>query len=240
MATRVHGVTVCKNELDRFLVSCLKWNSNFCDTLFVYDDQSDDGSLDAAKRYAEVVVRPDSIAPFLVDESEFRQAGWDAFQEKIMPLDGDFVLAFDLDEFWYGPSLHDIGSNWDYSFSGGIIKRPEMWSYGSPLVRVDDLWNTIENIRFWPFQKGGFFKKQDLAGGSHPLYAAVKTTRIDGFLLHYGYSNMYDRQVRFDRYINRGGHNTRHIKTIVNSMPTIKNLELVREWSFPDVFKGCV
>lgn len=238
MVSRIHGVTVCKNEADRFLLSCLKWNSRFCDTLFVYDDQSDDNSVDLASRYAEVVVRPDSVATFLVDESEFRQAGWDAFQEKMLPQKGDFILAFDLDEFWYGPSLRDIGRDWDYSFSGGIIKRPEMWSYANPLVRVDDLWKTIENIRFWPFQEGGVFRKQDLAGGSHPLYAAVKTTRIPGFLLHYGYSSAVDRQTRYERYINRGGHNTRHIKTIVNSQGIINNLELNKEWMFPEVVKG--
>lgn len=238
MDSRVFGVTVCKNEADRYLQSCLAWTRPLVEHIFVYDDQSTDSSFDIASRMEGVsfVVRPDSVPPFLVHEGRFRQAGWDAFVQHIQPTENDFIFAFDLDEFWHGPSFNvlisELGGN-----SGGILVRPEVWTVDPLIIRVDDLWKTIRNIRFFPFRENGKFKDQELAGGSHPLYAEGKTIKLSGNLLHCGYASPEDRKERYDRYINRGGHNTRHIRTILGSSPTLESYS-ADLGPLPKIWKG--
>ena len=232
---KIHGITTVKNEASRYLLSCLEHTAPLLDSLFTYDDQSTDGSADLCSSFGNVEVRPDSIRTFIEHEGEFRQASWEAFERVTKPSVGDYVFAFDVDEFWHGPDLRDIVKNLAGS---GIVRRPEMYSIppANPVERVDGFWAQITNVRLFPYAVGGQFNQQDLAGGSHPMYADRGKERVDGHLLHYGYAHADDRQIRYHRYINRGGHNTAHMKSIIEHP---KLIDYENQWGkMPEVRRG--
>lgn len=233
MDFKIYGLCVSKDEASRYLESCLRWNSQFLDGIFIYDDFSTDDTFEIASKYSTIVRRSHLSTEFFDDESIFRETGWNIFKSIFKPVEGDYIFAFDLDEFWYGPDLYNLAL--ELNGSSGIVRRPEMWSYDTH--RVDDLWKTIENIRLFPFKPEGGFKRKKLAGGSHPEYAEKETSKVPGFLLHYGYATPEDRKIRFDRYISRSGHNTRHIKSILQGVPDIRPIP--KDFGeFPKVWRG--
>lgn len=232
---KIHGLTVCGNEVDRYLESSLLHNYRYLDTIFIYDDQSDDGSMALSLDVGtEVVRRPDDVPTFLEHEGAFRQAAWDAWVASIQPAYGDWVLAFDVDEFYYGPPLHSLVGE----YVGGVIRRPEMWSYTQPLHRVDGEWSKITNIRFFPYAEPGVFHNKELAGGSAPSYTESTTQKLEAHLLHYGYADPGDRKVKYSRYIDRPGHSRSHIRSIKRPAK-IEDYTPNEEWGpMPQVWRG--
>lgn len=230
---RIHGLTVSGNEKHRYLEACLTHNSKLLDTVFVFDDRSSDGSKRLAEKWATVVVRDHATPTMLERESTFRQAAWDSWESAMNPAMGDWVLTFDTDEFWYGPSLKSLIGD----YTGGVVRRPEMWSYLNPLHRVDGQWSKITNVRFFPYIPGGKYKIRDLAGGSAPSYTEVPQKNLEGHLLHYGYADPKDRKERYSRYIGRPGHSKQHIRSIKSNNPKVE--VYTEEWGdMPLVWRG--
>lgn len=233
--SRIHGLAVCGNEIDRYLEASLFHNTGYLDTLFVYDDQSTDGSFNLAKFGADVVVRrPDDVPAFLEHEGAFRQAAWDSWVKECEPKFGDWILAFDVDEFYYGPLLENLAGD----YTGGIIQRPEMWSYTQNIHRTDGQWSHISNIRFFPYAEPGRFHDRELAGGSAPSYTEKLTKLLPAHLLHYGYADPQDRRVKYARYIDRPGHSRAHIRSITRPAK-VEEYSPNPEWGrMPDVWRG--
>lgn len=227
-APRVHGLLCVRNEADRYLKTCIEWNKTFLDTLFVYDDQSTDDTAEIARSLgAWVETRPDNRLSFLEHEGEFRQASWEAFEIAMNPDVGDWVLAFDADEFLIGPRGLDAG--WllrhtaaslavNHSLGCRLVIREVFGideASGAPLVRTDGFWGGITGLRLFQYRTGGRFTNRKLGCGSTPFYVEPIEDSSLLELLHFGYARQEDRIAKHDRYFDQPGHNKTHIDSIL-------------------------
>lgn len=223
---RIHGLMVTKNEADRYIDLVLKHAHTIVDSLFVYDDQSEDDTRQIAVNYgARCVVRADSDPSFTDNEGEFREAAWFWFEKNMQPEVGDWVLAFDADEFlvtddpWTSPrsemqrNIAKAGDN-----NSVIIPFKEMWDDRFPMHRIDGFWDTIEHPRLFAYRPDAEWGHTRLGGGSWPSYVqratGVRDTRLR--MLHYGYARQADRESKYQRYSNQSGaHSSKHIRSIL-------------------------
>lgn len=187
----------------------------------IYDDRSEDDTVDLAKSLGAVVgVRPVGAKAFLEDESRFREDGWRFFERALRPAEGDWVLLVDADEIVVGPK--NIQQNTQRADTLGVsglsVAIQEVFGWGPdriPLVRVDGFWGQISGIRLVRYQPHGVFASSSLGGGSAPTYALGRAKAVDVSLLHYGYANEVDRLTKHSRYSGRVGHNPSHIESIL-------------------------
>lgn len=214
---------VVRNEADRYLGSVLRWHS-FVDDVHVYDDQStDDTAHQAAFRGAETEVRPETIPSFMEHEGQFRQAAWSSFEEHCNPQLGDWVLLLDADEFLVSGEREIIEAELDKADTQGaksiVLRIHEVFEMRGvmPLVRKDGYWPTIQASRLIRYEPGGVFPDRVMASGSHPTFVngGAAMLSIDMSILHYGYARHADRVVKYNRYLNRPGHNASHIESIL-------------------------
>lgn len=224
---RLHGLLCVQNEADRYLKRCVEWHIAFLDGLFVYDDQSTDDSAEIAHQLgAHVETRPDSVMPFAQNEGEFRQGSWEAFEIAMDPDPGDWVLAFDADEFLMCPSGFDIGwllrrtadelaVNHAIGCRLAIHEVFAVDDFGVPQIRTDGYWGDITGLRFFQYRTGGRFTNRKLGCGSTPFYVdpAENVTALE--FLHYGYARKEDRIIKHDRYYGQPGHSATHIDSIL-------------------------
>ena len=229
---RIIGSLVMRNEEDRYLYDCLTHMSPFFDDLFVWDDQSDDNSVEIAKGFTDhVYVRPREIPSFLEHEGNYRWGAWMKMEEELKPEEGDWILSFDADEF-----LVDTLSNnprtamekaADFARTiralGVILVIPEIFGIeqdGTPLRRTDGLWDTIRGPRFFAYRNGAAWSPKEMGCGSEPTYVAanrLSTTDFGLILLHYGYADPIEHQRKYERYSSLAmhGHNNAHVNSII-------------------------
>jgi glycosyltransferase involved in cell wall biosynthesis len=228
--TKVYGLIVIKNEADRYLDSCLNWMSKFFDEIFIYDDQSSDNSIEIAKNYGKVMVRPDNVSSFIEDESKFRFAAWSSFEEILNPIPGEWIFSFDADEFIVNGNNIQKAINYakQKNFVGISIPFPEIFDIidNIPYIRIDGFWNKIRGPRLFEYRNNGKWNTKSMGCGSEPTYVAagpISQMNFDIHVLHYGYANKNDRDEKWNRYSNLSfhGHNDSHIKSIIES-PTLK------------------
>jgi len=221
-----------KDEESRYLKSCLEWNSQFCDDLFIYDDRSSDNSVEIAEEYGTVAVRLVDDSSFMEHEGQFRQAAWESFEATVKPELGDFCLSFDLDEFL------TLRQTSDPEAIRGVLESvaARMGSYvsqeipfaevfnvgvsGQPFVRTDGFWGTIRASRFFAYKPDGQFMNQSMGCGSAPSYVirgSSMSSSNDLVFLHYGYAVFEDRVNKHDRYssVEENGHSSKHIQSIL-------------------------
>lgn len=230
---RILGNAVMRNERGRFLEECLAWHLDFLDGVFVYDDQSDDDS--AADAYAMGVVvetRSDDVASFLEHEGEFRQAGYEAFESALQPLPGDWVLSFDLDEYFVADgkereAIITLADLVDTHFTGSNainVHFEEIFDINGENVysRIDGFWGDINAPRLFRYEPGGHIPNRQMGCGSVPSYVKADYTPFNVRLLHFGYSNPADRAAKYERYVTHPyhGHNPQHIASII-AVPTL-------------------
>lgn len=222
---RIFGLLCMQNEADRFLRSCLEWNTNWFDDLFVYDDRSTDRSVRIAADYGVVVVRNPSDPSFLDHEGQFRSHSWSLFEDIMNPTEEDWIISFDADEF--------IVSNLDSTLTALALQAeqtdhrsvalhvPEVWNDTPPyLIRTDGFWNENWNPRFCRYDPVWNFNDRSMGCGSVPSYAFDNPLRTiaEVELLHFGYSESSERQRRYIRYSQHTeGHNPVHIQSIVGT-----------------------
>lgn len=228
---RILGSLVVKNESDRYLYDCVKWNSSQLDDLFVFDDQSTDDTVEICEDLgANVVVRDDSVSSFLEHESNFRLGAWEAMEKTLKPEDGDWILSFDADEF--------LVSDLDYvraslvsaiklaesdSSLGIVLKFHEIFGIENSVFmeRTDGFWNKVRGPRLFKYvpDKASWSGKS-MGSGSEPLYVVQgkKSERSFGLsFLHLGYAKKEDQISKHQRYSNLydHGHNDKHIQSII-------------------------
>ncbi len=140
---RIIASLVVYNEADRYLESCLKWNSSWWDELFVFDDQSTDDTVAVCATYTDTVVRrPDHVSSFLDHEGEFRGTAWKTMEQMCGLEDGDWVFCFDADEFVVGGEhLRDIAeAARAQGYNSVDIQIPEIWKLDPLMRRMDGYW----------------------------------------------------------------------------------------------------
>lgn len=225
---KIHAVLVCKNEEHRYLKAFLEWNSRWWDTLFVYDDQSEDNSFDIAMDYASAgAIRHEDVPPFSEHEGLFRQASWDIFEVAIQPEEEDWVFCIDADEF---VTSHNPKKDLEWLTRRGhdsvLIPIPEVWEIkdNTPLIRTDLYWAGNAGPRFFRYKPGGQFRtKRAMGCGTSPIYAEKNPLeQEDVSILHFGYANAEDKEEKYARYLGVAGHGRSHIHSIRSKRPVLE------------------
>lgn len=228
---RIFGLTVGRNEADRYLIPMLLHSLEVFDDVYFYDDQSTDETPDiVAELNCSGRVRADEIPSFVESEGAFRAAAWDAFEYDLQPRPGDWVQVIDCDECLtseYGAVPQDVRATMEKVITAagtntGVVETiPEVWGFdeadGCPLIRVDGLWNTIHAPRLFPYRPGGQYYQ-----GAHYGVPAVPTYVQGGQwfgsdliqLMHYGYADPADQQAKYERYAGLTGHSNQHVESI--------------------------
>lgn len=237
---RILGVTVARNEEDRYLASMLRWALlNAVDDLFLFDDLSEDGTRTCAEALGAMIqVRGADQASFLEHEGKFRQAAWNAFERAMGPRPGDWILAIDADEFLVSKTNScprcDLAEAARLADAVGaksvLVPIPEVFGWdgdGTPLVRVDGLWGTIRGTRFFRYELGGVFQDKSMGCGSEPTYVGMSKHSPTAFglhLMHFGYADAADQVDKHKRYTSLAahGHNDQHVQSIVGAKQLVR------------------
>jgi hypothetical protein len=229
---KIFGLTVGRNEADRYLMPMLLHMTDVVDSHFFYDDRSDDDTAAVATwGGCCVTVRPEELQSFVQDEGDFRNQAWQAFEKAMNPDPGDWVLVIDCDEVL----VHTVPGG----DVGEVLRQEILWSdkkaidlmipevfgltaKGFPLVRTDGLWGTIHAPRLFRYQSDGQYFLGDFGVPAVPTYVMGaswgQTERLA--LMHYGYADDRDKVAKHERYANGGGHNDRHVKSILGPYTT--------------------
>ena len=241
MKNRLIVSYVTKNETDRWFQASLENAASFADEIFVYDDKSDDDTVDLAFKYtSNICVRWEDETPFMENESEFRSNGWKAMEEMLELSKDDWILSLDADEVFVGNIREWI------SLVDGINKPnhhainvpiPEVWSLNPARCRMDGFWNTCSAPRIVKYKPDWNFIKKEMGCGSVPSYAfksPFKNT-VQGRIYHLGYANKADREAKAARYQGKDnhGHNQKHIDSILKRPKLGNPVE-----NFPEVWRG--
>lgn len=225
---RIIGIVPVKNEADNWLDACLSWSHNFLDELVVYDDRSTDESVQVALKHTpHVVVRGTDEPSFMEHEGRFRQNAWNSMTAAVEPEDGDWILAFDADEFLVGGFTDPIRDRLtslmsiveDCGYEAANISKPEVWQHGAKLlVRTDGFWSG-STPRFATWKPDRKFRDRAMGCGSLPKEYESKVLKVVHMvsLLHFGYSTEQSRELHYQRYVSLKdhGHNPKHIKSIL-------------------------
>lgn len=223
---------VVRNEASRYLEVVLTALIPHVDELHVYDDLSSDDTVALAlANGARVTRRPPLVPSMAMDEGGFRQGAWWAMEEEMRPHHGDWILAIDADEVLVAsvPLAWPIDAAENSDACAVVLPIPEVFElvpaadrpgYVQPMVRTDGFWKDLSAPRLVAYQEGGTFKRQKLACGSVPQYAAKGkqlTGALDIALLHLGYADADDRREKHRRYAGVPGHSSAHIDSILKT-----------------------
>jgi hypothetical protein len=223
---RILGLTVGRNEADRYLTSMLSWAAPLVDELFFFDDRSDDATPEIARAFdVTVAVRGDKVPGLLEHEGRFRQAAWDLMCEAFEPEPGDWVLSVDCDEFVVAGEqperealleLTALAETRERDALGVRIHEVFAFSSGWPMVRTDGYWGQIIDKRLIRWRPGGRFADAKLGCGSAPTYTVGRSSLQDQVsILHFGYAHPDDREAKYRRYRAHAGHSPSHIESIL-------------------------
>lgn len=228
---RVLGFSCVKNEAGRYLASCLSWNGDILDSMFVYDDCSDDDSVNVAFDNGAVVsVRPSTVSSFMEHEARFRYAAWLEFERVVEPQVGDWVLSFDADEFLVTDGVDrravvesEIRKAQSFGKSSIMLHFPEVFFFDGDqvAVRKDGYWDTIYGPRLFAYKPDGVWADVVMGCGAQPSYVAKSSSYSSSniSMLHFGYASEADRSMKWERYtsVYDHGHSNTHIQSIVTS-----------------------
>lgn len=216
---------VTRNEADRYLEQALQSLKDRCDSVGVYDDQSDDDTLIVAAEYAVVQVRPDRIPSFAEHEGAFRQAAWSWYERYFELQPGDWVVSIDADEVLDGDIQTDIVFAADDDRDGLILPIDELWQADPPRRRVDGWWGKIIGMRARRWEPGRSVPQKAMASGSLP--PARQPMRAEHARIHhYGYAQPADRRIKHARYRDQAGHSVGHVRSILDPNPTLEDIPL--------------
>jgi hypothetical protein len=230
---RIFGLTVGRNEADRYLVPMLCHMHDILDAHFFFDDRSDDQTMEIAAGYdCTVMLRPNGVSSFVENEGAFRGEAWKTFEVMMRPAPGDWVFVIDCDEVLTSAVLGEERKCLEEIIAQNhpaiTLAIPEVWGFdkdGCPLIRMDGQWGLIHAPRLFAYQEGGDYFQGDFGVPAVPNYvmAAGKGQTRDLALLHYGYADPRDQIEKYKRYNGHYGHGNAHVQSIIAA-----NMELVR------------
>jgi Glycosyl transferase family 2 len=244
---RILGLTVGRNEADRYLSPMLSNISPALDGHLFFDDRSNDDTRQiAVKAGCEVVMRPPSVPSFITHEGQFRMAAWLTLQRVFTPRDGDWILAIDCDEFLVAKEELNYQMRSEIAHAvqriphtvGLRLPIPEVFAigpHGRPRIRVDGLWGTIGGPRLFAWYPGGTYSDKAMGSGAEPTYVARGPFQNaqDLWLMHYGYAHTEDQKAKHERYTALDNHG--HLDAHVQSILTTPKLE---DWHGPYIPMG--
>ena len=217
---KIFALTVGRNEEHRYLRPMIDNLYGVVDGHFFFDDCSTDGTRDIAWGFGCVVQeRSPFICSFAENEGIFRGAAWMAFEHYMHPQLGDWVLVIDCDEFLAAKKTIRLDSMIG-ARQAVCLNIPEVFGFdedGTPLVRVDRLWGTIHAPLFFAYQPGGDYPQDHFGVPAVPTYVMGEgwDTTDDFALIHFGYANSADHQMKYDRYVGHAGHSNQHVESIL-------------------------
>ena len=228
---KIHGIICVKNEASRYLDSCLSWMGHIVDDIFVYDDRSTDNSVGIAiDNGCDVFIRPISIPSFIEHEGRFRSAAWSSFQKIASPSLGDWILAFDSDEFLVsdtdvrGSLYKSISYAENHGNIGVLLHFPEVFKFvnNRAFIRTDGFWDSIYGPRLFAYKPDATWNDKPMACGSQPEYVARGSLSTETFglkMLHFGYASDDDKKIKYERYssLYNHGHSNKHIESILSA-----------------------
>jgi hypothetical protein len=227
---RIFGLTVGRNEASRYLIPMLEHHLDILDDLFFYDDRSTDETPEIAHDLnCSGEIRADFIPSFAEDEGMFRGGAWDAFQNHMAPRPGDWILVIDCDELlvcWHSAHPADVRDSLEKvihaagSHVAVNLDIPEVFGFdedGCPLIRTDRLWGTIHAPRLFAFRPNGQYVQGEVGAPAVPNYVMggpwYQTDTVA--ILHYGYADLKDQLLKYERYRFRLGHSSAHVESIL-------------------------
>lgn len=186
---KIIGFLQVRNEIESgHLERFLKVNGPLLDSLFVYDDFSDDGTFELATKYATKVVRGES-----------RQFGHELVNKSLLLSEvksfgqyGDAVLWLDADEVLYS-SRSELEALIDDAFEAGYdgIELPHMnlWR-SSDWFRTDDLYDDLRPVRIWRLSENLYFPhKPGLHQQMHPQGIRAVKRLESPVVVHFGFAS---------------------------------------------------
>lgn len=220
---RTVGFMCIKNEAHRYLASSIGEFMRCVDSLFVWDDQSDDDSVEIALSLgAEVHRRKNDIPSFLEAEGAFRQAGWETMAERFRVKENDYVIVLDADEFFAEPTSVVIRCFLasQYQMKSIQCNIVEIFDTAPLRYRTDGYWGSITGVRIAAYRDGSQnYTTMGMGCGVFPYYAYKGKPYHDRLLpiLHFGYAHEDDRMTKYNRYssIQDNGHSNKHIESIL-------------------------
>lgn len=198
---KIHAYIITYNE-EAILPFTLDYYSTFCDKIFIYDNESTDGSDSIFKRYKKVSVlkwKSDTI-----NELNYLQIKNNAYKNSIKD-NVDYVIVCDCDEFLYHPNLVDKLKEFkQQGIDMPMVKGFEMISEEFPSYNEELITKQVKegcdndflnkNIVFNPM------KDVEFGIGCHTNHSpdSKKTEYAELLMLHYKFlskkyvSNRYD------------------------------------------------
>lgn len=218
---------VMRNELHRYLELCVAHLLEFCDEVRILDDGSTDGWAEAlqgawGKEGRRVLTQrnPDraGVSDFHCHAEarnallQFTLAGWP-----------DWILDIDADEFVSdGQALRKACEGPSTRLS---LTMEEIWEAQPEClcVREDGGWRAHEVMMLWrpDMKRMGdmrIFDKGPATGRTPEFVARQLAERTGVQALHFGWTNVAERQGRFDRYQQADGgrfHSGAHLQSIM-------------------------
>lgn len=225
---RILGHMVVRNEADRFLAQCLGALIELTDQVAVFDDQSDDATVDIARDLGAIVAaRADDETPFLVHEGQFRNTAWQWMEATLQPERGDWIFVVDADQLIYGATPTDLLgeiTEAKHDTTALCLHVDELWALNPARRRTDGWWGHILSTCLFRWHPGSRIADKVLACGSVPLEgrkATIETPR----LAHLGYVREADRVAKYERYHGKPGHNPSHVSSIIDRSPLLEPVD---------------
>lgn len=246
---RIIGHMVVRNEMGRYLEPCLTAALEYCDVVHVYDDLSDDGTLDWLRAWAPgrrllVDWRLFEMPSFAEDESAFRQEAWLSMTKETRARPNDWVMCLDADEFVVTKNpaaMTDIRGQLEDEINRARVRQrtsiafdvPEVFDTrdGELSIRTDGYWGKIKATRLVRYDGLSEFHPRVEGGGSIPSRPKQRDWNAGNVvLLHMGYARPEDRQAKHARYSEGKGHNSAHVASIVTKPRLQKWTGAVPSW----------
>lgn len=218
---RVFSYMVTRNEADRYLRQSIQSAQEHTDGFFIYDDRSDDGTIELLQELkVQHFIRPPNDLSFVENEADFRNQAWQRMAKLLGTRDGDWIFTLDADEILRtNIPLREICEDLDQrGYVAAWMHVHEMWTEGQ--IRTDGYWGQIRAKRLGKYQPHGqfqTFEQHRFGGGSLPIIHGEVGTTETADILHYGYTKDRDKKMKYERYRNVPGHNHTHVESILGT-----------------------
>jgi glycosyltransferase involved in cell wall biosynthesis len=230
---------IVKNELDRYLIPCVRHLEYFCDHVLVMDDGSTDGTYEWLEDN-----RTDRLLVERIDPEDGFFAGHEGRRRQrllltTMNLLPTWVLNIDADEFISdGDLVREFCEQPQHKV--GTLPMEEVWKAPADCLwlRMDGGWRPHPVPCLWSSSLHGHrgralkIKNAALACGREPETVRRTPSRPTGSsIMHFGWAKESGRQARFERYVTADGgkfHAGSHLDSIM--WPDDKVRLERREW----------
>lgn len=206
------GFAQLRNELEKGnLENWFKCMLPICDFIYIYDQNSTDGSIDYYKQFDNVVVIESPVNRF-EDEMICKN---DLLQKIILEQpDTDWIFWMDGDTLLDGRLLKNNGEGFrnlceslkNENYEGYYLGHKNLWR-SDTFWRLDNLYNWLDDngvCALWRFRKDLCF---EIRSGLHIRAYPININHIKKLeykLVHRGFSTDYQIITKYDLYKSRG------------------------------------